>query len=173
MKKPTDPSKLGFTGHDRNRLRKALNQTENARLFRRIQAVLLVAQGRSFPETSQICGLSRSNIYYLVKRYLQSHQITSLQDGDRAGRPREATRITNNRILTQLKRNPLLLGYRTNVWTVRLLAQHLSQHYQCPISAWTLYRRMKQMGLECKRPRYFFSEKDPHRAQKKGQLSAN
>lgn len=173
MKKPTDPSKLGFTGHDRNRLSKALNKTTDARLFRRIQAVLLIAQGRSFPETSQICGLSRSNIYYLVKRYLQCHQIASLQDGDRAGRPREATAITNKRILTQLKRNPLKLGYRTNVWTVRLLAHHLSQHYRCAVSAWTLYRRMKEMDLECKRPRYFYSEKDPHRAQKKGQLFAN
>jgi len=173
MKKPTDPSKLGFTGHDRNRLSKALNKAEDVRLFRRIQAVLLIAQGRSFPESSQICGLSRSNIYYLVKRYLQSHQVKSLEDSDRSGRPREATKITDKRILTQLNRNPLKLGYRTNVWTVDLLAKHLSRHYQCDISAWTLYRRMKQMGLECKRPRYFYSAKDPHRAQKKGQLFAN
>jgi len=173
MKKPADPNDLGFTGHDRNRLSKALNKTEDARLFRRILAVLLVAQGRSVAETSQVSGISRSNIYKLVKRYLQSRQANSLQDNDRSGRPREATRITDKRILTQLKRNPLKLGYRTNVWTVRLLAHHLSRHYHCPISAWTLYRRMKEMDLECKRPRYYYSEKDPHRAQKKGQLSAN
>jgi transposase len=173
MKKPTDPYKLGFTGHDRNRLSKALKKVEDVRLFRRIQAVLLIAQGRSFPEVSEICGLSRSNIYYLVKRYLQSHQVSSLQDSDRSGRPREAARITDKRILTQLKRNPLKLGYRTNVWTVDLLAQHLSRHYRCDISTSTLYRRMKEMGLECKRPRYFYSEKDQHRAQKKVQLFAN
>src|ERR1051326_394542 len=157
MKKPTDPSKLGFTGHDRNRLAKAMNKTENVRLFRRILAVLLIAQGRSFPEASQICGLSRSTIYNLVKRYLQCHRIASLQDEDHTGRPQEAIRITNKRILTQLNRNPLKLGYRTNVWTVRLLAHHLSRHYRCAISAWTLYRRMKEMDLECKRPRYYYS----------------
>ena len=173
MKKPTAPNELGFTGHDRNRLSKALNKAKDARLFRRIQAVLLIAQGRSFPEVSEICGLSRSSIYSLVKRYLQSHQPSSLQDRNRDGRPREATRITDKRILTQLNRSPLKLGYRTNVWTVDLLAQHLSRYYQCPISARTLRRRMKQMGLVCKRPRYFYSEKDPNRAQKKGQLSAN
>jgi transposase len=173
MKKPTSPSELGFTGHDRNRLYKALNKAEDARLFRRIQAVLLIAQGRSFPETSQICGLSRSSIYNLVKRYLLSHTATSLQDHEHTGRPQVATPITAKRILTQLNRNPLKLGYRTNVWTVELLAQHLSQYYHCAISARTLRRRMKQMGLVCKRPRYFYSEKDPHRAQKKGQLFAN
>ena len=173
MKTPTSPTELGFTGHDRNRLAKALNKTEDARLFRRIQAVLMVAQGRSFPEASEICGLSRATIYNLVKRYLQFHQVISLEDNKRDGRPRKAVSISDKRILTQLKRNPLSLGYRTNVWTVRLLAQHLSRHYQCPISAWTLYRRMKQMGLRCKRPRYYYSEKEPNRAQKKGRLSVS
>jgi len=169
MKKPIAPHDLGFTGHDRNRLAKALNKAEDARLFRRIQAVLLIAQGRPFPDVAQICGLSRITIYNLVKRYLQTHQAASLQDCERTGRPRIASGITDKRILTQLKRNPLMLGYRTNVWTVGLLAQHLSRHYQCSITARTLRRRMKQIGLEYKRPRYFYSEKAPHRAQKKGQ----
>src|SRR5689334_2677258 len=106
MKKPTDPTELGFTGHDRNRLSKALNKAEDARMFRRIQAVLMVAQGRSYPETSQICGLSRATIYNLVKRYLSTHQISSLEDSVRAGRPRKAAGITDKRILAQLERSP-------------------------------------------------------------------
>src|SRR5919204_4676357 len=69
------------------------------------------------------------------------------------------------------RRSPLKLGYRTNVWTVEILAQHLNQRYRCSISPWTLRRRMKQMDLACKRPRYFYSEKYPHRAQKRGHCS--
>lgn len=34
------------------------------------------------------------------------------------------------------------------------------------ISPRTLRRRMREIGLRCKRPRYFYEEKDPHRAQK-------
>jgi transposase len=81
-----------------------------------------------------------------------------------------ATQITEARILRALQRAPLRLGYRTNVWTVQLLAERLSEQYQCSISARTL-RRLKQIGLRCKRPRYVYSEKEPHRAQKKGRLS--
>ena len=36
-----------FTGHDRRRLRQAMQQAASARLFRRLQAVLHVAEGGS------------------------------------------------------------------------------------------------------------------------------
>ncbi len=70
MRKSANPSELGFTIQDRNRLAKALDNTDEARLFRRIQAVLLVAKGRTFSEVSEITGLWRSSVYNLVNRYL-------------------------------------------------------------------------------------------------------
>ncbi len=167
------PVVLGFDAWDRRRLSQAATQAVEARVFRRIQAVLLVAEGHRFDEAAQITGLSRRTIYYLVDRYLRSHQVTVLRDSSRSGRPPVALSITKARILRELGRSPLRLGYMTNVWTVELLAHHLSQCYQCPITPYTLRRRMKQIGLECKRPRYVYSEKDPHRTQKKGRLSGN
>lgn len=167
------PVKSGFNAWDRRRLSQAAAQAAEARVFRRLQAVLLVAEGRSFDEVAQITGLSRRTIYYLVGRYLHCHQVTVWHDESRSGRPPVALSITKARILRELRRSPLRLGYMTNVWTVELLAHHLSQRYECPITPHPLRRRMKQIGLECKRPRYVYSEKDPHRAQKKGPLSGN
>jgi transposase len=168
MRKPLNPSELGFSGRDCKHLVQALKRAASARLFRRIQAVLLVAQGRSFIETSAITGLSLRAVYHLVQQYLRSHRVEVLQDKSRSGRPPVAPDVTSARILRELQRVPLRLGYPTTVWTVKLLARHLSQRYRCSISARTLRRRMKQMDLRCKRPRYVYSEKDPHRAQKKG-----
>lgn len=159
---------LGFNGWDRRRLFKALAQVGQAHLFRRIQAVLLVAQGRKLGEVIQITGLSRRTIYYLLKRYLYSHRVGDLADQPRSGRPEAAPQLTRRRILRELQRPPLKLGYRTNVWTVATLAQQLNERYQCAIGPWALRARMKQIGLVCKRPRYFYSEKDPRAAQKKG-----
>lgn len=173
MGKSLSPATLDFTAWDRRRLSLAAAQAVDARLFRRLQAVRLVAEGRSFDEAAQITGLCRRTIYYLVARYLQTHQVAALHDESRSGRPPVGRSITKARILRELARSPLRVGYLTNVWTVELLAQHLSQRYQCPITPHTLRRRMKQIGLECKRPRYVYSEKDPHRAQKKGPLSAS
>lgn len=99
--------------------------------------------------------------------------MESLYERARAGRPRVAKPVTPARVLRELQRNPLRLGYQTTIWTVALLATHLSQRYQCQVSPHTLRRRMREIGLRCKRPRYVYSEKDPHRAQKKGRLSGN
>lgn len=148
-----------------------MREAVDVRTFRRLQAVLLIVEGHDWATTARLTGFSQRSLYRLVSRYLEAHQASALRDEDRAGRPTVATQITEARILSALQRMPLQLGYRTNVWTVELLAEHLSEQYKCSISARTLRRRMRQIGLRCKRPRYVYSEKEPHRAQKKGRLS--
>lgn len=105
-----------------------------------------------------------------MQRYLKHHQVADLDDTPRTGRPRAAGAITEARLLRELARDPLKLGYNTTVWTAALLAHHLSQRYGAQITPRTLRRRMKELGLRWKRPRYVYATKDPHRAQKKGLL---
>jgi len=83
-----------------------------------------------------------------------------------------AATITAARIKRQFRRDPLRLGYAATGWTVALLAKHLGRVYDCPITARTLRRRLRALGLRWKRPRYVYADKDPHRAQKKGVLFA-
>lgn len=171
MRKALTSSELGFTSRDVKQLQQALVAVHQARTFRRIQTVLLVAKGATFAEAASLTGVSRRSAYHIVTQYLQLHSVAVLHDQPRSGRPRVGTQATDARILSELEQLPLALGYRTNVWTVELLAEHLGKQHQCSISARTLRRRMKQMGLRCKRPRYVYSEKEAHRAQKKGRLS--
>jgi transposase len=173
MRKSLSPSELGFTGRDRTRLSTALAKAITTRVFRRIQAVRLVAEGYGVAESAQITGVRPRTVYHLVNRYLWGHRVESLLDLPRSGRPPDAPTLTGAKILRELKCSPLQLGDRTNVWTVATLAAHLSDRYASPIAPWTLRRRMRAMKLECKRPRYFYEEKDPHRAQKKGPFSGN
>jgi len=173
MRKARSSAERGFTGHDRQRLSRALPQTDVARVFRRIQAVLLIAEGRTVGEVAQITRFSLQSVDNVVHRYLQSHRIESLYDLSHPGRPLDAPELTVAQIVRELHRSPLQLGYRTNVWTVKTLALHLSQRYESAIAPWTLRRRMKHLGLVWKRPRYFYAEKHPHRAQKKGPLCGN
>lgn len=166
------PAAFGFNGHDRRRLAKALKRTEKASVYRRLQAVLLVASGYAVNQVAQITGALRRAVYQWVNRYLATQRVDSLADRPRSGRPSTATRITDTRILREWRRDPLRLGYNTTVQTVVLLARHLSTRYDCAITPRTLRRRMKRLCLRWKRPRYVYTLKDPHRAQKKGGLSA-
>jgi transposase len=163
------PSELGFNQYDVSRLTKALKRVTEARLFQRAQAVLWVAQGDTISEVAELTGVSGQTVYNWLQRSLASHQVAALADAPRSGRRVTAPQITAPQILQHLRCNPLHLGYRTTVWSVKLLATHLRRQYDCPITPHTLRRRMKAIGLRCKRPRYFYEEKAPHRAQKKGQ----
>lgn len=170
MRKAKSARELGFTRHDRHRLEQALKTTPDRRTFQRLQAVLWVAQGHAASEVSQLLSVSLPSVYGWVHRYLADRQATALRDEARSGRPMVAPAIGDEQILQALQQDPLSLGYNTTIWTVPLLTRHLQQQYGCALSSYTVRRRMNQIGLRWKRPRYVFSTKEPHRAQKKGQL---
>jgi len=173
MREPATPAERGPTATDQRRLARALAEARESRLYRRLQAALLVAEGRSAAEAARVTGLSRRAVYHLVKSYTAHHQVAALCDRPRAGRPAVAQAITPARILRELDRSPLALGYRTNVRTVELPAARLAERYQCALSPRTLRRRIRQIGLRCKRPGYVYSEKEPHVRQKKRLLSGS
>ena len=173
MQKANAPTQRSFTARDRQKLAQAMQEAQTARLFRRLQAVLLVAQGCALPEVTRITGLARSSVYYWVQQYRQTHQLASLWDRARSGRPPVATTVSEQQLRQALANSPRAFGCSTNVWTVALLAGHLKQQYDCDISPRTLRRRMHALGLRCKRPRYIYAAKEPHLAQKKGRLCAS
>jgi transposase len=170
MRTTRSPAELGFTRRDRVRLEKASHTACDARDFRRLQAVLLVAQGRSIAEVAHITGASERSVYGWRRRYLDGHRVGDLGERPRSGRPAAAMIITDEWLRRELRQNPVTLGYSATTWTVKLLANHLSRTTGCPITERTLRRRLRAAGLRWKRPRYVFATKDPHRAQKKGRL---
>src|SRR5918996_1196676 len=77
--------------------------------------------------------------------------ISTMHHGsDDHGRPPKSP----GRISCGNLRDPLKLGYNTTIWTVPLLASHLSRRYDAQITPRTLRRRMKEVGLRWERPRY-------------------
>ena len=172
MRRAKSPSERGFDRCDKRRLTRALQKATEVRTYRRVQAVLLVAQGRTVPEAAQITGAQPWSVYGWVRVYAHTHRPDSIRDASRSGRPQVATPITDARLVREFRRDPMRLGYRATSWTVSLLADHLRQKYGCAISPRTLRRRMRGLDLRWKRPRYVYATKDPNRAQKKGGLFA-
>src|SRR5262245_59670021 len=127
MRTPRTPAACGFDWHDQRRLARAMESCPGARTFRRLQAVLLVARGRSVSEVARVTDLKPWAIYAWVRRYLSEHRPEALADRPRSGRPRAVPGVTDARIVRQFRRDPLRLGYNTTGWTVALLAAHLSR----------------------------------------------
>lgn len=166
-----ESSTNAFTWADRRRLARALAAAGLAREYRRLEAVLLVAEGLSLSEAARRVHGARASVHRWVRRYLATRDPATLHDRPRAGRPPVATQLTDRRLAAALQRDPRGLGYRATTWTVALLARYCGERLACPISPRTLRRRLRAGGYRWKRPRYVYSQRAQHLAQKKG-LSA-
>ena len=165
------PRAAGFTRHDRRRLTKALAHAPEARLFRRLQAVLFVAEGVSVSEAARRARVDRSTLHRWLGRYLRRRDPADLADAPRAGRPPVAEAITDSAIATLLARDPRREGFPATTWTVPLLTTYLARRSGRQVSARTLRRRLHSLGYRWKRPRYVYTGQEPHLPQKKGRFS--
>jgi transposase len=167
-----DRSVSEFTGHDRRRLRQAMQRAVSARLFRRLQAVLHVAEGESMTRVATGAGVDRSTVHRWVERYQQSRRVEDLADVPSPGRPPQAEELDEALLARVLAEDPREHGLLATTWTVPLLTAHLGQVHGCLVSERTLRRRLHEYGWRWKRPRYVYHERAAHVAQKKGRLSA-
>ena len=149
---------------------RALRGASAARVYRRIAAVLAVADGRSVAESARQFRVDRTTVHRWVATYLVSRDPGLLADDERVGRPPSAD-ISAPQLAAILRRDPRRCGYRATTWTVDLLATYCTERLGRPITPRTLRRRLHQHGFRWKRPRYTYSERASHLAQKKG-LSA-
>jgi transposase len=157
-----------FTRADRRRLGQALAAARLARDYRRLEAVLLVAEGHGISEAARRVRVARLSVRRWVERYLQKRDVSALVDQPRSGRPRRAAKLTAKRLAAAMARDPRRCGYLATTWTVPLLVHYLAAHDGIDISQRTLRRRLHEAGWRWKRPRYVFSEREAHMAQKKG-----
>lgn len=134
MRKRKNPAEFGFDRYDKGRLVRALKKVKDKRTFLRLKAVLLFAKGMSIQAVAKLFDKSIQIVYHWIGTYLKSHKPSSLFDAPKTGRPLAAQAITDKRILRELDRNPLHLGYNSTVWTVPLLARHLYGRFKCIIS---------------------------------------
>src|SRR3954471_1753364 len=83
---------------DRKRLAAALAGAREARVYRRLEALLLVAEGNSVAEAARRCRVNRSSVHRWLAQYRAEHEATALIDRPRSGRPRRHPRLTPQRL---------------------------------------------------------------------------
>ena len=168
MRKPSRCHGVRLSGADRKRLAAALETAGEARVYRRVEALLLVAEGQSVAEAARRCRVDRSSVHRWLGQYGAGQDATALADRPRCGRPRQSSRLTPRRLARVLARDPRRCGYQATSWTVPLLAHDLATQEGIAISARTLRRRLHEAGYRWKRPRYVYAGRAAHLAQKKG-----
>jgi transposase len=158
-----------FSPAGRRRLERVLSVAREARLYRRVEAVLLVAEGQPISEVARHVRATRFSVRGWLERYLAAHDAAALADRPRPGRPHSAPRLTPCRLAAALARDPRGCGYQATSWTVPLLRQYLHRRHGITVGARTLRRRLHEANYRWKRPRYVYVGRAVHLAQKKGE----
>src|SRR6266545_1746845 len=115
----------GFTGRDRRRVARALVVAREVSLYRRLEGVLLVAEGVPVADAARRVRVADRSLQRWVAAYLRARDPLVLTDRPRSGRPRVAAGLTPERLTAVLAADPRALGYRATTWTAPLLAHHL------------------------------------------------
>lgn len=137
-------------------------------MYRRVEALLLVAEGQTVAEAARRCHVDRSSVHRWLGQYGARRDAAALADRPRSGRPRQSSWLTPRRLAAVLARDPRRCGYLATSWTVPLLTHDLAAQDGITISARTLRRRLHEAGYRWKRPRYVYTGRATHLAQKKG-----
>src|SRR5215213_4867035 len=75
---------MGLDEADRKRLAAALAGAREARVYRRLEALLLVAEGHSIAEAARRCRADRSSVHHWLAQYRAEHEATSLRRASRS-----------------------------------------------------------------------------------------
>lgn len=157
-----------LTASERKRLQTRLHEAAEVSEYRRVVALLAIADGMSVAEVSRWLGVTRQCIYQWRERFRSARCRSScLLDRPRSGRPplwdEEAVAVLQSII----RRLPDELGYSALNWTVGLLQEHMEACLGWFPSEESLRNQLHRLGYVWKRPRYVL-EPDPQREKKTG-----
>src|SRR5438309_11357541 len=147
-------SRLNLTTWQRQRLRRQLKETLDARLLRRTLAVLEFDQGRSVAEVARMLGVTQQSIYNWVGTYTQGHDPQALRDQEGPGRHRALDEDDEHLLGALLALSPQDLGCPHVSWTVPLLQEFLEVAAGRRVSDDTVRRALRRLDYVWKRPRY-------------------
>jgi transposase len=158
-------SRLNLTSWQRRRLRRQLAETRDARLYRKMLAVLEFDHGRSAADIARMLGVTRQSVSNWIEAYTQDPDPASLEDESGRGRHPMLDEEQVHLLEALLAVPPRELGYPHASWTVPLLQEVLETATELRVSEDTLRRVLHRLDYVCKRPRYDLIP-DPEREKK-------
>lgn len=155
-----------LTASERKRLQKRLQETREVSEYRRLVALLAIADGMSVAEVSRWLGVTRQCIYQWRERFHSASRCPDcLKDRPRSGRPPLWDGNAVNLLRSAVEKLPDELGYPALNWTVGLLQEHMEICLGWRLSEESLRDQLHRLGYVWKRPRYRLAP-EPQREKK-------
>ena len=145
---------ISLTASQQRELECQLDQTTDARVYRRTFAVLEVSRGAAVADVAQMLGVTRQSVYNWIDAYRRSYRPQALIYPPRSGRPSVWTGNLEGLLRTLMQTSPDLLGYYAVNWTVPLIQNYLHEKPGQQISENSIRRELGRLKYVWKRSRY-------------------
>lgn len=160
---------LRLTDNQQRKLRHiSRSRKAPAAMVERAKMLLQHTGGASIPQIAKRLGVSRGKITRCVEKALAMGVDVALKDLPRAGRPAVITEEAEAWLTDLACQKPKKLGYSYELWTTRLLAEHIQQHcrkagHDClhKVSRGTVWKILSRHKLKPHKVRYYLQLRDP------------
>ena len=152
-RKGSVPAGEGFLlGTSAGELARLARKETDGKTARKYVAAYHRKAGKSFSEIAEM----DLDTYVVVRNWLVAMHKGGLEAAPRRkspGRRRTIPLAVRHSLIIDVHRGPQASGYKTNVWTFRLLHRHLKDKYGLDIAYSTAAKYFNQMGVCLKVPR--------------------
>lgn len=133
-------------------LQDEIRRSEEARYDHRLHGLLLVAQGMSCRQVSELLGDAPRTVAYWVRRF-ESSGLTGLTDEERPGRPKRLTESQIESIDAALRMRPTDFGLTGNLWNGKTLSAYVKRKWGVSLGTRQCQRLFRQLGFRLRKPR--------------------
>jgi transposase len=162
-------AKFILTEEDQKMLQRvSAARTEEYRRVERSRMLLHYAEGLSIPKIAELLNTTVTKVNRCVDKALELGIEAALDEEKRSGRPSELTPEAKTWVISLACQKPKELGYSYEVWTLRLLSQHIQKHaleqgHECltRMSPSSASRLLAANEIQPHKVRYYLERRDP------------
>ena len=122
------------------------------RVAKRLQAVVLNAEGHTSGELASVLKAPRSKVSEWLARY-QADGVEGLLEGYRSGRPPELSAEQHQQLTDILESGPVAYGLDTGVWTSPMIAWVIEEEFGVTYHPGHVRKLLHTLGFSVQRPR--------------------
>lgn len=164
-----EENRLRLTEKEKERLgRVARSRTESLQQIERSRMLLAYAGGESVTSIARELKASRPKVYRCVKKALELGVEAALKDLPGRGKKPRITSEARAWLVSLACMKPKELGYAQELWTMRLLAEHVRRNCQQAghpslraLGRGTVSKLLSQAALKPHKVRYYVEKRDP------------
>ena len=141
-------------------LQDEIRRSEESRYDHRLHGVLLVAQGMSCRQVSELLGDAPRTVAYWVRPF-ERNGLTGLTEEERPGRRRSLSEEHIRGIDEALRRTPTDFGLAGNLWDGKTLSAYVKREWDVRLGTRQCQRVFRQLGFRLRKPRPLIANASP------------